>query len=93
MFVVELVTDTISIPAAELYTQGSKCSTASLLHSYIDAKYPNRVLMDTGLVIGRYDPFAIRTGPATLATQGRAVYQCTFALIVFRPWTDGTLCY
>lgn len=88
MFAVELVTDTVSIPASELHTH----NTRALLHSYIDRKYPNRVLMDAGLVIGRYDPFRLQTGPATLAAGGRgAVYQCTFAVIVFRPWTGEVL--
>jgi len=87
MFAVELVTDTVSIPASELHTH----NTRPLLHSYIDRKYPNRVLMDAGLVIGRYDHFRLQTGPATLTTGGRAVYQCTFAVIVFRPWTGEVL--
>ena len=87
MFAVELVTDTVSIPASELHTH----NTRPLLHSYIDAKYPNRVLMDAGLVIGRYDHFRLQTGPATLTTGGRAVYQCTFAVIVFRPWVGEVL--
>jgi DNA-directed RNA polymerase III subunit RPC8 len=87
MFAVELVNDTVSIPASELHTH----NTRPLLHSYIDAKYPNRVLMDAGLVIGRYDHFRLQTGPATLTTGGRAVYQCTFAVIVFRPWVGEVI--
>lgn len=87
MFAVELVNDTVSIPASELNTH----NTRPLLHSYIDSKYPNRVLMDAGLVIGRYDHFRLQTGPATLTTGGRAVYQCTFAVIVFRPWVGEVI--
>ena len=88
MFTVELVTDTVSIPASEVYT----ANPTALLHAYIDAKYPDRVLMDAGLVVGRYDKFRLRTaGPATLSAGGRANYQCTFAVVVFRPWTGEIL--
>jgi DNA-directed RNA polymerase subunit E'/Rpb7 len=50
MFLVHTVQDTIRIAADALAS-----NTILSLQNEIDKKYPNRVLMDVGLVIGRYD--------------------------------------
>jgi DNA-directed RNA polymerase III subunit RPC8 len=54
MFCVELITDTIKVQASDLHSG----STLATIHQEIDAIYPNRILMDVGLVVGRYDAAA-----------------------------------
>jgi DNA-directed RNA polymerase III subunit RPC8 len=51
MFCVEVITDTIKVQAADLHSG----STLATIHQEIDTIYPNRILMDVGLVVGRYD--------------------------------------
>jgi DNA-directed RNA polymerase III subunit RPC8 len=50
MFLLHTMKDTIRISADSLAVH-----TVSAIQNEIDVKYPNRVLMDVGLVIGRYD--------------------------------------
>lgn len=50
MFLLHTVKDTVRIAADSLAV-----NTVVAVQNEIDAKYPNRVLMDVGLVIGRYD--------------------------------------
>jgi DNA-directed RNA polymerase III subunit RPC8 len=52
MFCVEVITDTIKVQAADLQ---AGASTLTTIHNEIDMIYPNRVLMDVGLVIARYE--------------------------------------
>jgi DNA-directed RNA polymerase III subunit RPC8 len=51
MFCLEVITDTIKVQAADLHSG----STLATIHQEIDTIYPNRILMDVGLVVGRYD--------------------------------------
>lgn len=51
MFCIEIVTDIIKVQAADLHSG----STLHTVHHEIDVLYPNRILMDIGLVIGRYN--------------------------------------
>jgi DNA-directed RNA polymerase subunit E'/Rpb7 len=66
MFGIHILTDIIKIPSSDLLYQTcttyncndgsstSKLSILPIIHREIDILYPNRVLMDVGLVIGRY---------------------------------------
>ena len=49
MFVIATVADTVRIPPTMFYQP-----TRTSAHEEIDKKYPNRVIMDVGLVICRY---------------------------------------
>ena len=54
----------------------------------IDLKYPNRVLMDVGLVVCRYgDCLEVGHG-SCVAGDGGAHHQCRFRLVVFKPFVD-----
>jgi DNA-directed RNA polymerase subunit E'/Rpb7 len=66
MFRIHILTDIIKIPSSDLLYQtcktyncndgssSSKLSILPIIHREIDIVYPNRVLIDVGLVIGRY---------------------------------------
>lgn len=86
MFILKTVHDTIRIPASLLAG-----STIEAIHNEIDQKYPNRILMDVGLVIGRYgDCLRIGNG-VCVAGDGGSHHECTFRLIVFRPFVEEVL--
>jgi DNA-directed RNA polymerase III subunit RPC8 len=83
MFIVTTVVDTLRIPPALLAVP-----TIQAIHSEIDQKYPNRVLMDVGLVVGRYgDCLQVGHG-VCVAGDGGAHHECKFRLIVFRPFVE-----
>jgi DNA-directed RNA polymerase subunit E'/Rpb7 len=63
MFGIHMITDIIEIPASDLVYQQCKISKKNnlsslsmipILHREIDKIYPNRVLINVGLLIGRY---------------------------------------
>ena len=80
------VADTICIPP-HMFVQ----PTLTSVHSEIEAKYPNRVLMDAGLVVCRYGD-ALEVGDGVLvAGDGAAHHEVVFRLIVFRPFVEEAL--
>jgi DNA-directed RNA polymerase III subunit RPC8 len=86
MFVIHTVYDIrIQIPPVLM-----SIPTLQAIHNEIDQTYPNRVLMDVGLVICRYgDCLEIGHGvcvPGDVA--GGAYHPCTFRLVVFRPFVE-----
>lgn len=83
MFVVVTLVDTIRIPAKNL-----KLPTLVALHNEIDLKYPNRVLMDTGLVISRYKQILKISNGLCVPGDGGCHHECLFRLIVFRPFVE-----
>ena len=86
MFVLMTVADTICIPP-HMFVQ----PTLTSVHAEIEAKYPNRFLMDAGLVVCRYGD-ALEVGDGVLvAGDGAAHHEVVFRLIVFRPFVDEVL--
>mmetsp|Transcript_2729 Transcript_2729/g.6387 ORF Transcript_2729/g.6387 Transcript_2729/m.6387 type:complete len:329 (+) Transcript_2729:168-1154(+) len=83
MFVVVTLVDTIRIPANNL-----NLPTLVALHNEIDLKYPNRVLMDTGLVISRYKDILKISNGLCVPGDGGCHHECLFRLIVFRPFVE-----
>eukprot|EP00522_Entomoneis_paludosa_P013225 CAMPEP_0172455434 /NCGR_PEP_ID=MMETSP1065-20121228/12062_1 /TAXON_ID=265537 /ORGANISM="Amphiprora paludosa, Strain CCMP125" /LENGTH=321 /DNA_ID=CAMNT_0013207895 /DNA_START=389 /DNA_END=1354 /DNA_ORIENTATION=- len=84
MFIVHTVRDTILIQSHALSQ-----STAQAIHHEIDLRYPNRVLMDVGLVIARYgDSLEQVSHGVCVAGQAGAHHHCSFRLIVFRPFVE-----
>mmetsp|Transcript_24984 Transcript_24984/g.54472 ORF Transcript_24984/g.54472 Transcript_24984/m.54472 type:complete len:295 (-) Transcript_24984:338-1222(-) len=86
MFVLMTVADTICIPPY-MFVQ----PTLTSVHSEIEAKFPNRVLMDAGLVVCRYGD-ALEVGDGVLvAGDGAAHHEVVFRLVVFRPFVEEVL--
>lgn len=83
MFVVVTLVDTIRIPANNL-----KLPTLVALHNEIDLKYPNRVILDTGLVISRYKQILKISNGLCVPGDGGCHHECLFRLIVFRPFVE-----
>mmetsp|Transcript_5694 Transcript_5694/g.8257 ORF Transcript_5694/g.8257 Transcript_5694/m.8257 type:complete len:283 (-) Transcript_5694:378-1226(-) len=83
MFVITTVADTVRIPP-EMFAQ----PTLTSVHSEIEKRYPNRVIMDVGLVICRYgDALQIGDG-VCVAGDGAAHHEVIFRLIMFRPFVE-----
>ncbi|KAI2498110.1 RNA polymerase III subunit Rpc25 [Fragilaria crotonensis] len=83
MFVLATIADTVRIPPTMLAQP-----TLISVHSEMDKKYPNRVVMDVGLVIGRYGD-ALQVGDGVCAAgDGGAHHEIIVRLIVFRPFVD-----
>ena len=83
MFTQITCVDTIRIPPHML-----GIPTLAALHSEIDAKYPNRVLMEQGLVICRYGECLKITNGSCVPGDGGAHHECLFRLVVFRPFVE-----
>jgi len=62
--------------------------TLTALHNEIDLKYPNRVLMNVGLVICRYGTCLKITNGSCVPGDGGSHHECLFRLVVFRPFVD-----
>lgn len=83
MFVMVDVFDTIRIEPSQLAVP-----TVQAIHSEIDQKYPNRVLMDVGLVVCRHgDCYKVSHG-VCVAGDGGSHHDCAFRLVVFRPFVE-----
>ena len=65
--------------------------TRDAIHTEIDVKYPNRVVMNVGLVISRMGDCLIASNGVVVAGDGACHYQCSFQLIVFRPFVEQVL--
>jgi DNA-directed RNA polymerase III subunit RPC8 len=83
MFVITTVADTVRVPPSH-YLQ----PTLDSVNLEIDKKYPNRVILDVGLVICRFgDAIEISEGICAPG-DGGAHYEVVFRLIVFRPLVE-----
>jgi DNA-directed RNA polymerase III subunit RPC8 len=83
MFILTTVVDTIRIPPSKL-----SVPTLAAVQSEIDRRYPNRVLMDVGLVICRYgDCLKIGDG-VCVNCDGGAHHECLVKLVIFRPFVE-----
>ena len=83
MFVITTVAETICIPPSMFYQPAM-----TSVHDEIDKKYPNRVIMDVGLVICRYgDVLQIGDG-VCVPGDGSAHHEVVFRLVVFRPFVE-----
>ena len=83
MFILTTIVDRIRIPANML-----NLPTLTALHSEIDRKYPNRVLMNVGLVVCRYGKCLKITNGACVPGDGGTHHECLFRLVVFRPFVE-----
>jgi DNA-directed RNA polymerase III subunit RPC8 len=83
MFILTTVVDRIRVPAHML-----SLPTLTALHNEIDLKYPNRVLMNFGLVICRYGECLKITNGACVPGDGGSHHECLFRLVVFRPFVE-----
>ena len=86
MFVISTCADTIRI-MPHMFHQ----STQSCVHYEIDKKYPNRVIMDVGLVICRYGAVTQIGDGVCVPGDGAAHHEVIFRLIVFRPFVEEVL--
>jgi DNA-directed RNA polymerase III subunit RPC8 len=83
MFVLTTIADTVRIPPYMLADP-----TLTSVHSEMDKKYPNKVIMDVGLVIGRYGD-ALQVGDGVCAAgDGGAHHEVIVKLMVFRPFVE-----
>lgn len=82
MFVLTTIVDTVRIPPP-LLAQPTLVS----VHREMDAKYPNRVIMDQGLVICRFGDAQVGDG-VCVAGDGGAHHQVLARLVIFRPFVD-----
>lgn len=83
MFVLTTIADTVRI-APTMFVHPVLHS----VHLEIEKKYPNRVLMDIGLVICRYgDALEIGDG-VCVSGDGAAHHEVVFRLVVFRPFVE-----
>mmetsp|Transcript_3096 Transcript_3096/g.4124 ORF Transcript_3096/g.4124 Transcript_3096/m.4124 type:complete len:296 (+) Transcript_3096:217-1104(+) len=83
MFVITSIAETICIHPTLFYQ-----STKTSVHQEIDKKYPNRVLMDIGLVICRYgDVLQIGDGMC-VPGDGSSHHEVVFRLVMFRPFVE-----
>lgn len=83
MFILTTIVDTIRVPADML-----SLPTLVALHKEIDLKYPNRVLMDVGVVICRYGDCLKITNGTCVPGDGGSHHECLFRLVVFRPFVE-----
>ena len=83
MFVLSTISDVVRV-SPEAFDNDSLTNA----HEEIDKKYPNRVIMDLGLVICRYgDVLRMQQGQC-VAGDPYAHHQVIFRLVVFRPFVE-----
>jgi DNA-directed RNA polymerase III subunit RPC8 len=83
MFILTTIVDTVRIPAPLLAHP-----TLVSVHKEMDRKYPNRVIMDIGLVICRYGN-ALQVGDGVcVAGDGGAHHEVIQKFVVFRPFVE-----
>ncbi len=83
MFILTTVVDRIRVPAHML-----ALPTLTALHNEIDKKYPNRVLVNVGLVVCRYGSCTKITNGSCVPGDGGSHHECLFRLVVFRPFVE-----
>ncbi len=77
------IADTIRIPPTMFFQSTRICA-----HQEIDKKYPNRVLMDVGLVICRYGNVTKIGDGVCVPGDGAAHHEVVFRLVIFRPFVE-----
>lgn len=83
MFVLTTIVDTVRIPPSMLAQP-----TLLSVHAEMDKKYPNRVIMDVGLVVCRYGD-ALQVGDGVcVAGDGGAHHEMISKLLIFRPFVE-----
>lgn len=86
MFVIALIADTIYVPPHQLSTP-----TISAVSSIIEQRFPNRIIVNVGLVICPYGP-PISVGDGVLVPgDGGSHHQVVFNIVVFRPFVEEVL--
>lgn len=83
MFVLTTVVDKIRVPADML-----NMPTLEAIHNEIDIKYPNRVLMNVGLVICRAGSILKTANGLCVMGDGGSYHESLFKLVVFRPFVE-----
>jgi len=83
MFVIATIADTIRIPPSMFFQSTRDCA-----HQEIDKKYPNRVIMDVGLVICRYGNVTQIGDGVCVPGDGAAHHEVVFRLVIFRPFVE-----
>jgi DNA-directed RNA polymerase III subunit RPC8 len=93
MFVVAEAVDVIRIPPSLLGCAGVSSSATCLgaIHGEIDRIYPNRVLIDCGLVVSRYGKARYVSDGVCVAGDGGSHHRCHFSLVVFRPFVEEVI--
>ena len=88
-----VVDDDAAIANATDQTRSNATNSAILhaLHAEIDRKYPNRVLLDHGLVVSRYGGLQGVSHGVCVAGDGGSHHECRFRLLLFRPLV-GEVC-
>mmetsp|Transcript_1845 Transcript_1845/g.3785 ORF Transcript_1845/g.3785 Transcript_1845/m.3785 type:complete len:223 (+) Transcript_1845:339-1007(+) len=86
MFVLTLLADTICIPPHLLAKP-----TLTSVQTEIEKRYPNKIIVDVGLVICPYGP-PLEVGDGILVPgDGGAHHQVVFQCLVFRPFVEEVL--
>ncbi|KAL3810252.1 hypothetical protein ACHAXA_008742 [Cyclostephanos tholiformis] len=86
MFVLALLADTIRVPPHLLSSP-----TLGAVSSIIERRYPNRIVIDVGLVICPYGP-PLEVGDGILVPgDGGSHHQVLFRCLVFRPFVEEVL--
>ena len=86
MFVITLLADTIRIPP-HLLSQ----PTLNSVQTEIEKRYPNKIILDVGLIICPYGP-PLEIGDGVLVPgDGGAHHQVLFQVVVFKPFVEEVL--
>ncbi|KAL7519894.1 hypothetical protein ACHAWX_004648 [Stephanocyclus meneghinianus] len=86
MFVLTLLADTIRIPPPLLSQP-----TLTSIQTEIEKRYPNKIIIDVGLVLCPYGP-PVQIGDGVLVPgDGGAHHQVLFQCVVFRPFVEEVL--
>ena len=86
MFVLTLLADTIRIPPQLLAKP-----TVTSVQTELDKRYPNKIIIDVGLIICPYGP-PLEVGDGILVPgDGGAHHQVLFQCVVFRPFVEEVL--
>lgn len=86
MFVIATIADTIRVPPPLLSQP-----TLTSVQTEIEKRYPNKIIVDVGLVIAPYGP-PLQIGDGMFVPgDGGAHHQVVFKAIVFRPFVEEVL--
>ncbi|KAL7431176.1 hypothetical protein ACHAXM_002603 [Skeletonema potamos] len=86
MFVIATIADTIRVPPSLLSQP-----TLTSVQTEIEKRYPNKIIVDVGLVIAPYGP-PLQIGDGIFVPgDGGAHHQVVFKVIVFRPFVEEVL--
>ena len=86
MFVITTIADTIRVPPSLLSQP-----TLTSVQTEIEKRYPNKIIVDVGLVIAPYGP-PLQIGDGMFVPgDGGAHHQVVFRAVVFRPFVEEVL--